>query len=599
MNAKSYILLVNREKKFLKTVGKYLIEAGYPVLTASAMSSAMNLLSNNSVALIICDSELEDSDGYEFLGFLKNTPILKKIPFVFFVPIHDQGSAGKAFGMGAADFIVYTPDGEISNLLIDRIREMLSPKRDVEKIPVPPQEVPQQSFTHRMDTISSAEKDRRGSERIVPKQIVNIELSRDAALWLPGQIINMSKSGLMMETSLLGRLGMLLYIRIPLPTGKCVIEGHIRHISINNHQLSAEIGVEPDGSIEWIETYNYIANLKDNVKKPLVKKPSFIEPVHVEKKINEDMIIRMDDNKKQQSDQLFNNSSDSGGGKALEIKFYRSLVGKQLGNYKAVSFIGAGGMGGVFKGWDVVLERNVALKVISYNLSSIESYRDMFVKEAQLVSRLNHPNIAQIYYIDQIDDVLYFAMELISGGTLADIIKDRNNLNTAKGLEHFITICRTLDFVSRQNIVHRDIKPANIMIDDKGILKVVDFGVSIVNDDTTKKIKPEGLPEGLVGSPLYASPDCILGRQLDCRSDIYSLGATFYNVFAGVPPFDGDYVEAILYKHLNEELVPLKKKNPILSSELSDIIGKMMAKDPDDRYQNYQSIIEDLNVLMH
>jgi serine/threonine-protein kinase len=137
------------------------------------------------------------------------------------------------------------------------------------------------------------------------------------------------------------------------------------------------------------------------------------------------------------------------------------------------------------------------------------------------------------------------------------------------------------------------------MIDDKGILKVVDFGVSIVNDGTTKKEKPEDLPKGLVGSPLYASPDSILGQPLDCRSDIYSLGATFYHVFAGVPPFDGDYVEAILYKHLNEELIPLKKKNPILSSELSDIIGKMMEKNPDDRYQDYQSIIEDLNVLMH
>jgi len=219
----------------------------------------------------------------------------------------------------------------------------------------------------------------------------------------------------------------------------------------------------------------------------------------------------------------------------------------------------------------------------------------MFVKEARLVSRLTHPNIAQIYYIDQMDDVLYFAMELINGGTLADIIKDHNNLNTAKGLEHFITICRTLDFVSRQNIVHRDIKPANIMIDDNGTLKVVDFGVSIVNDGTSTRRKPEGL----VGSPLYASPDCIMGRSLDCRSDIYSLGATFYTVFSGTPPFDGECVEAILFKHMNEELVPLKKKNPILSSELSDIIGKMMNKNPEDRYQDYQSIINDLNILMH
>lgn len=596
MDIKSYILLVNREKKFLNTVCKSLIEAGYPVLTATAMSSALNLLSNNSVALIICDSELEDSNGYEFLEFLKNTPFLKKIPFVFFVPIHDQRGAGKAFGMGAADFMVYTPDGkEASRVLIERISEMLPSKTGKPTTSVLPKETHYQSFNPQLDAVPSPSKECRNSERLIPKQVVNIELSRDSILWLPGRIININKQGLLIETSLLGRLGMLLNIRVPLPTGACVIESHIKHISINNHQLSAEIGVETEQTMDWIETYDYIVNLKDNVKKPAVKKPAFIDKIPVEKKINADMIIRVDRHKQPAADPLLHNFSDSRSEKALEVKFYRSLVGKQLGNYKAVSFIGAGGMGGVFKGWDVVLERNVALKVISYNLSSIASYRDMFVKEARLVSRLTHPNIAQIYYIDQMDDVLYFAMELINGGTLADIIKDHNNLNTAKGLEHFITICRTLDFVSRQNIVHRDIKPANIMIDDNGTLKVVDFGVSIVNDGTSTRRKPEGL----VGSPLYASPDCIMGQSLDCRSDIYSLGATFYTVFSGTPPFDGECVEAILFKHLNEELVPLKKKNPVLSSELSDIIGKMMNKNPEDRYQDYQSIINDLNILMH
>ncbi|OPY85403.1 MAG: Serine/threonine-protein kinase PknB [Syntrophus sp. PtaU1.Bin208] len=596
MDLKNYILLVNRDKKFLNTVCKSLFEVGYPVLTATAMSSAMNLLSNNSVALIISDSELEDSNGYEFLEFLKNTPFLKKIPFVFFVPIHDQKSAGKAFGMGAADFIVYTPNGETPTVLIERIDEMLPAKAFKARTSVMPNEGLHQSFTPHLEAVSAAPVECRKSERMIPKQIVNVELSRDSILWLPGRVKNISKQGLLIETSLLGRLGMVLYIRVPLPSGTCVIESHIRHISINNHQLSAEIGVETEQSIDWIETYDYIVNLKENERKPTARKSPVVDAIPMEKKINADMIIRMNNHKPAPTDPLLNNFNEPRSEKALEIKFYRSLVGKQLGNYKAVSFIGAGGMGGVFKGWDVVLERNVALKVISYNLSSIASYREMFVKEARLVSRLTHPNIAQIYYIDQMDDVLYFAMELINGGTLADFIKDHNNLNTAKGLEHFITICRTLDFVSRQNIVHRDIKPANIMIDDNGILKVVDFGVSIVNDGAGNKKRK---PEGLVGSPLFASPDCIMGRPLDCRSDIYSLGATFYNVFAGTPPFDGECVEAILFKHLNEELVPLKKQNPILSSELSDIIGKMMEKNPDDRYQDYQSIIHDLNVLMH
>ena len=128
-------------------------------------------------------------------------------------------------------------------------------------------------------------------------------------------------------------------------------------------------------------------------------------------------------------------------------------------------------------------------------------------------------------------------MELISGGTLKDMIKDSNNLNSAKGLEYLVTVCQTLDFVSGKNIIHRDIKPENIMITDDGILKVVDFGVAIVNDGKNKK----GKSENLVGSPYYVSTDCIKGLPLDSRSDIYSLGATFYHVFAGMPPF-GDCV---------------------------------------------------------
>jgi hypothetical protein len=443
--------------------------------------------------------------------------------------------------------------------------------------------------------------ERRESERKIPDAVMNIEVSRDAILWVPGRIKNINQQGFLMETSLLGRPGMLLYIRVPLPKGKCVIESQVRHITISNHRLSADIGVEIEDSLEWTEIYHYIDNLMDGAEKPAAVKPVFEEKKSDVKKamapkkpINANTIMLMDYNKTRFADPLLHSFHDSSSEKALELRFYQSLVGKQLGNYKAVSFLGAGTMGGVFKGWDIVLERHVALKVISYKLSSIASFREMFVKEARFVSQLNHPNIAEIYYIDQTDDVLYFAMEYISGGTLSALIKD-GNLNTAKGLDYFLTTCRTLEFVSRKNIVHRDIKPENIMINDKGILKVVDFGVAIAaSDGKTKKRKSDGL----VGSPLYVSPDCIMGRPLDCRSDIYSLGATFYHVFSGSPPFEGNDMEEVLLKHLNEELVPLRKRNPVLSGELSRIIEKMMDKNPLDRYQTYQAIMSDLNALM-
>lgn len=599
MDIKGYILLINREKKFLETVHKSLLDAGYPVLTATTMSHAINLLSNNTVVLIICDSELKDFSGYDFLQFLKNNSQLEKIPFVFFVPVHDQGNAGKAFKLGATDFIVYPLDGKI---LIERIGEILFPKDGEKKVSVSHQESYREAIPQSVNAIPPMPKDRRESERVALKITVNIEISRDAILWLPGQVKNISKQGFLMETPLLGRPGMLLYVRVQLPNGKCVIESQVRHISISNHQLSADIGVEIEDSAAWTEVYSYIVELEKTGKNPVAESASSADKIPdikkmkaAEEQLNAETIVVMDNNETMYTAPQQSDCNDRQNEKALEIRFYHSLVGKQLGNYKAVSFIGAGAMGGVFKGWDIILERNVALKIISYKLSSIESFREMFVKEARLISQLNHPNIAQIYYIDQSDDVFYFAMELINGGTLKDMIRDSNNLNSTKGLEYLITVCRTLDFVSGKNIIHRDIKPENIMISDSGTLKVVDFGVAVVNDGKKKK----GKTENLVGSPYYVSPDCIKGMPLDSRSDIYSLGATFYHVFAGVPPFEGDNVEEVLLKHLNDDLVPLKKKNPTVSNWLSDIIAKMMAKNPDQRYQNYRAIIGDLDMLMH
>jgi CheY-like chemotaxis protein/tRNA A-37 threonylcarbamoyl transferase component Bud32 len=608
MNIESYILLANREEKFLNTVCQSLLDAGYPVLTATTMSAALNLISKHTVVLIFSDTQLEDFSGHDFLKFLKNSRLLSKIPFVFFESLPSDEIADKAveadsmvedevskvleaFEMGAADFIAYDPEEELSKVLMERIGKMLPSMVGNERISESVKEADTKASAQSPAAIAPAPQDRRDTDRDFTQPIENVELSRDGLLWLPGKIINVSAQGLLIQTSLLGRLDMLLYVRVSLPAGKRIINSVIKHISIGKNQLSAEIGVQVETSKEWIETYNYMTSMTDTG----IKATALDETPVIGKKIDVKMIMQADNNKTQRVDvePLLDNSNDSGREKALEVKFYRSLIGKQLGNYRAVSFIGAGAMGGVFQGWDVVLERHVALKVISYNLSTVESYRNMFFQEARLVSRLSHPHIAQIYHIEQIDDVLFFAMELISGGDLGDIIQDRNKLNMTEGLEYLITMCQTLDFVCRMNIVHRDIKPANIMINDQRQLKVVDFGVAIVNDGTDKKTS-----EGL-GSPLYVSPECIMGRELDFRSDIYSLGATFYHLFAGEPPFKGNSVEVVLSKHLKETLVPLKKINPILSSKLSDIIGKMMAKDPNERYQDYKVIIEELNALLH
>jgi serine/threonine-protein kinase len=180
-------------------------------------------------------------------------------------------------------------------------------------------------------------------------------------------------------------------------------------------------------------------------------------------------------------------------------------------------------------------------------------------------------------------------MEFIEGSSMAELIKQEAKLNTIKGLDYFITICEALEFMSQKNIIHRDLKPANIMINKQGDVKLVDFGVAATVDVEVK--------EGIVGSPYYISPDAINGLPLDHRSDIYSLGASFYHAFTGCTPFDGEDTEEVLAKHLNQTLISLRKRNPKVSAALGKIIEKMMAKKPEDRYQDYSQIIRDLKSL--
>jgi eukaryotic-like serine/threonine-protein kinase len=245
------------------------------------------------------------------------------------------------------------------------------------------------------------------------------------------------------------------------------------------------------------------------------------------------------------------------------------------------------------QGWDVALEREVALKIISYELSSKQEFRDMFIKEARVISRLNHPNIAQIYSIGSSNQILYYAMEFIDGVTLKDILNREGTLNSLKGLEYLLTVCKTLEFIYRSGIVHRDIKPANIMINNMGVLKLVDFGVAKARD-----AKPVGAMKKLImGTPLYMSPEQIAGLVLDHRSDMYSLGATFYHAFCGSPPFESGDFNVILDQHLKTAPVPLKERNAKIAPALSKIIEKMLSKDPNERYKDFQTIITALKIL--
>ena len=581
MNDKKNILFINRDENFLKEIAVPLSNGGYTVATAMDMREVLSNLSSTEVALILCDNKLKDVNGYDLLRFLKNDPLREKIPFVFCVPVHDQGSAKKAFEDGATDFIVYPMEPEE---IIFRVNEICDPSGNSKDNAAQPEQEMDYSATQMVKSIPDKDKEKREDKRAALLRILKVEISRNGILWIPGKIKNISVKGMFLKTSMLGKAGVELYVRVPLPSGTAVVKGSIKHITFKNLKVSedAGIGVEIEKGSEWQEYLRYIkSHLKDG-SPPQAAPPKPVTESKPEKNVDHTiMVTRYDDDVDKTKSK----------GTSFEERFYNSLIGKQLSNYKVVSLIGSGAMGGVFEGWDIALERAVALKVISFELSAQEKFREMFIKEARFISQLDNPNIASIYHIGNENQILYFAMEYIEGSSMADLIRDEIKLNTLKGLDYFITICEALEFMSQKNIIHRDIKPANIMITKQGVVKLVDFGVAATVDVEDK------MKEGVVGSPYYISPDAINSLPLDHRSDIYSLGASFYHAFTGFTPFDGDNADEVLIKHLNAELIPLRKRNPKVSSALGKIVEKMMAKKPEDRYQNYKVIIKELKSL--
>lgn len=574
MSQNNDILLINRDKYFLKQTADQLIGSGYTVHTAMEMRGALSALSSHPIGLIICDKALEDISGNDFLSFIKKDPLRENIPFMFFVSLNDQGRPLKSFQLGAVDYVVYPID---SNALIERIKEAFDPSTVSESAQ------PVDSAQKVSEKKSSQPPENHATEDFSALPVV-IELSRDGVIWMPGKVTKFNSQILSVETALFGKSGVSLMLRLKQPEGTFVVNGRIKDISFNDFQKPAglEIEVQSDETSRIREALK----LAGKTCKPAPAKTSGSAAGDKP----DDQQPEVEENPEISCTTLLQKKENKAD---YDMRFYQSLIGKQLDNYRAITFIGSGNMGGVLQGWDVALEREVALKIISYELSSKEQFREMFIKEARVVSRLNHPNIAHIYHIGSCNDILYYAMEFVEGVTLKNIIVQKGPLSPLRGLDFLMTICNAFETVFQNSIVHRDIKPANIMISRKGQLKVVDFGVAKNIDLKTKGSDRKNA----MGSPLYMSPEQIAGLAIDHRSDMYSLGVTFYHALSGSPPFNAEKIKDILNQHLNSPIPPLREKKAGIPKELSLIIEKMMAKDPGNRYNRFNDIVNDLKQL--
>ncbi|MFQ5653028.1 MAG: protein kinase, partial [bacterium] len=266
------------------------------------------------------------------------------------------------------------------------------------------------------------------------------------------------------------------------------------------------------------------------------------------------------------------------------------MIGKTISHYKILDKLGEGGMGVVYKAEDTKLERTVALKFLS--LTSIgDEEKKRFKREAKAAAALNHANIAHIYAIDESDGQMFIAMEFIDGKSLEEIVGDGHArpLPLDDAINYATQIAAGLQAAHEKGIVHRDIKSANIMITDKGQVKIMDFGLAKLANRS--KMTVEG---STLGTAAYMSPEQARGEALDRRSDIWSLGVVLYEMLSGQLPFKGDYEQAVIYSILNEEPEPLTALRTGVPMKLEEIVNKLLAKDPRDRYQNIMELPVDL-----
>jgi predicted Ser/Thr protein kinase len=263
----------------------------------------------------------------------------------------------------------------------------------------------------------------------------------------------------------------------------------------------------------------------------------------------------------------------------------------KAGRYQIVGELGRGSMGVVYQGFDPIIGRTVAIKtMLTEGLSpqEFQEYKARFQREAQAAGILTHPNIITVYDFGEDGGILFLAMEFLEGKSLEQVVQEQNVLPLETILPIYDQVCSALDHAHRNKIVHRDIKPANIMLLQNGIVKLTDFGIA--------KIISLGMTQAgqILGTPNYMSPEQVKGRQVDGRSDIFSLGVILYELVTGEKPFGGQNITTVIYKIINENPIPPRELDGTIHAGLNYVISKALAKNSDERYQTCRELAEDL-----
>ncbi|MGH9604316.1 MAG: bifunctional serine/threonine-protein kinase/formylglycine-generating enzyme family protein [Terracidiphilus sp.] len=270
--------------------------------------------------------------------------------------------------------------------------------------------------------------------------------------------------------------------------------------------------------------------------------------------------------------------------------------GTRVGRYSIEGKLGSGGMGVVYRARDEKLERTVALKMLAPSVLAGEEARRRFRREALALARLNHPHIAAVYDAGEQEGYDYIVMECVKGESLASRLRSgRVSVRDATAI--VLQIAEAMEEAHAQDVIHRDLKPANVMLTPKGHVKVLDFGLArlLAGPDATQSLIET---QGLVGTPLYMSPEQALGKPVDSRSDLWSLGVLYYELLAGNPPFNGPSSLAVLQAITSVPVPSLRTARPDLPDEAVRIVTRALQKDPEERYPTAADFARDASNLL-
>ena len=270
------------------------------------------------------------------------------------------------------------------------------------------------------------------------------------------------------------------------------------------------------------------------------------------------------------------------------------LINQTLGEFRILRLLGSGGMGRVYLAEQAALQREVAVKVLSQHIVEDQSAIERFKREAILAAKLTHTNIAHVYTIGELEDVHFVAMELISGGDVSDIMKGKGRLPVDEAVQIIRQALLGIGSAHAEGIIHRDIKPQNLMLTADGTVKVTDFGLAraLAADSS---LTASG---AILGTPLYMSPEQAESKPTDHRTDIYSLGATLFHMLCDEPPFTGNTPVSVLLKHVSHPLTFPEDIGSAIPAKVATFIRKMMAKEPDKRFQSCEEALASLDAAL-